>query len=71
MLCVPLQRQQDSDAASSYKEYLVSMVTLGKNLMSLRDRTVGAVSATHRYHGNYSDAIQTDAPVNPGTPGAT
>ncbi|HOX05238.1 MAG TPA: PDZ domain-containing protein [Planctomycetota bacterium] len=31
--------------------------------------TVGVVSATHRYHGNYSDAIQTDAPVNPGNSG--
>jgi len=31
--------------------------------------TVGVVSAAHRYHGNYSDAIQTDAPVNPGNSG--
>ncbi|MCI0340089.1 MAG: trypsin-like peptidase domain-containing protein [Planctomycetales bacterium] len=31
--------------------------------------TVGIVSATHRYEGGYSDAIQTDAPVNPGNSG--
>ncbi len=31
--------------------------------------TVGIVSATHRYEGGYSDAIQTDAPLNPGNSG--
>ncbi len=31
--------------------------------------TVGVVSATHRYQNNYTDAIQTDAPVNPGNSG--
>jgi serine protease Do len=31
--------------------------------------TFGAVSAVHRYQGGYSDAIQTDASVNPGNSG--
>jgi serine protease Do len=31
--------------------------------------TLGIVSALHRYEGTYTDAIQTDAPVNPGNSG--
>lgn len=31
--------------------------------------TVGVISATHRYAGSYSDAVQTDAPLNPGNSG--
>jgi S1-C subfamily serine protease len=31
--------------------------------------TAGVVSATNRFHGNYTDAIQTDAPINPGNSG--
>ena len=31
--------------------------------------TTGIVSALHRYEGNYTDAIQTDAAVNPGNSG--
>lgn len=31
--------------------------------------TFGIVSALNRYRGNYNDAIQTDAPVNPGNSG--
>ena len=31
--------------------------------------TLGIISALHRFHNNYSDAVQTDAPINPGNSG--
>jgi len=49
-------------------------IALGTPFMTAREDSVptvtfGVVSAIHRYFGGYSDAIQTDAPVNPGNSG--
>ena len=67
---VPYVEMADSDKIR-VGEFAIALGTpfMTANENSVPTVTFGIVSATHRYFGGYSDAIQTDAPVNPGNSG--
>lgn len=67
---VPYVEMADSDKIR-VGEFAIALGTpfMTANEDSVPTVTFGLVSAIHRYFGGYSDAIQTDAPVNPGNSG--
>lgn len=65
----PFVEMGDSDAIEVGQAVIALGNPFGFSKDGTPNVTVGLISATHRFQGGYSDAIQTDTAINPGNSG--